>query len=274
MSSDANDAMCEPDRGPGSEGAAAAEQVTVVLELLWAGGLRGKLSRPTRGPKPGLTLDRIVNTAITVADADGLGALSMRRVARELRVGTMSLYRYVPGKAELLELMLDAVSDPGKAIARSESKDWRGMLEVVARDTCDRYLAHPWLLGVNWSRPVLGPHGLAGIEFLIGRLAGLGLSDQERIAVVLTIDSFVTGLARSRLHHAAAIEESGLSDEEFWSRHLPVLEQAMATGDYPAMASLSADAFGMSWEESFDWGLQRLLDGIDTLIRSRVPADH
>jgi AcrR family transcriptional regulator len=253
----------EPDAAP-DPGAAAAHQVSVTLELLWGTGLRRG-----RGPKPGLTLDQIVSTAIMIADTDGLDALSMRRVARELRVGTMSLYRYVPGKAELLDLMLDAVSDPGKAIAKSQGKEWRGMLEMVARGTRDMYLAHPWLLRVNWSRPVLGPHSLAGLEFVIAGLDGLGLSDQERVAVVVTVDSFVTGLARSRLQHSAVIEETGLSDEEFWTRHFPVLERAMASGDYPAMAALSADAFGLSWEENFEWGLQRLLDGIEALVGSR-----
>jgi AcrR family transcriptional regulator len=260
-----NDSTCEPESGPGSEGNAAAQHISLTLELLW-----GALERPTRGPKPGLTIDRIVSAAIAIADTDGLDALSMRRVARELRVGTMSLYRYVPGKAELLELMLDAVSDPGKEIARSQGRDWRGMLEVVARGTRDRYLAHPWLLGVNWSRPVVGPNGLAGLEFVIAGLDGLGLTDQERVAVVLTVDSFVTGLARSRLQHTAVIEETGLSDEEFWGRHFPVLERAMAGGDYPAMAALSEDSFSLGWDENFEWGLQRLLDGIEALVNSRA----
>jgi AcrR family transcriptional regulator len=259
------DPMDEPAHGPGSEASAAARHVSVTLELLWGVGLR-----PTRGPKPALTLDEIVSTAIMIADTDGLDALSMRRVARELRVGTMSLYRYVPGKAELLELMLDAVSDPCKGIALSRDKDWRGMLEAVARGTRDMYLAHPWLLGVNWSRPVMGPNSLAGVEFVVAGLDGLGLTDQERMAVLLTVDGFVTGLARSRLQHTAAIEETGLSDEEFWSRHLPVLESAMASGDYPAMSALSEDAFGLGWDESFEWGLQRLLDGIAALIESRA----
>jgi AcrR family transcriptional regulator len=259
-----SDSTCEPESGPGAEGSAAAKHVSVTLELLW-----GTLERSSRGPKPALTLDKIVSTAIAIADADGLDALSMRRVARELRVGTMSLYRYVPGKAELLELMLDAVSDPSKDIARSQGKDWRGILEMVARGTRDMYLAHPWLLGVNWSRPVLGPNGVAGMEFVVGSLDGLGLTDQERVALVITVDSYVTGLARHRLQHTAAIEETGLSDEEFWARHLPVLERAMRSGDYPAMAALSADAFGMSWDDNFEWGLQRLLDGIEALVTAR-----
>lgn len=257
----------DPNHDPESAPSAAAEQVSLVLELLWGAG-----ERRGRGPKPGLTLDQVIGTAIAIADTDGLDALSMRRVARELRVGTMSLYRYVPGKAELLDLMFDAVSDCGKEIARSQGKDWRGMLEVVARGTRDRFLAHPWLLQVNWARPTVGPNSLAGFEFVLSGLDGLGLTDRERVAIVVTIDGFVTGLARSRLQHSAVIEETGLSDEEFWTQHSPVLERAMASGAFPALAGLSEDSFGMSWDDNFEFGLQRLLDGIEALIEAR--RDH
>jgi AcrR family transcriptional regulator len=241
-----------------------ADHVSLSLTLLW-----GTRERRTRGPKPALTLDQIVSAAIAIADIDGLDALSMRRVARELRVGTMSLYRYVPGKGELLDLMLDAVSDPGKEVAQSQGRGWRGMLEVVARCARDRYLAHPWLLQVNWSRPVVGPSTLAGLEFVLGGLAGLGLTDQERVTAVITIDGFVTGVTRSQLQHAAAVEATGVSDEEFWGRHYPVLEKAMASGDYPAMAALAEDAFNLGRDETFGWGLQRVLDGIEALVDAR-----
>ena len=99
--------------------------VSRSLELLWGLG-----ERPSRGPKPGLTLDRIVTAAVAVADAEGLGALSMRRVATDLGVGTMSLYRYVPGKAELLDLMLDKVAE-FDADAHPEEK----LAELVAGST-------------------------------------------------------------------------------------------------------------------------------------------
>jgi AcrR family transcriptional regulator len=247
-----------------SAGQNAADHVSVSLELLW-----GTRERAARGPRPGLSLDQIVTAAIMIADADGLDALSMRRVARELRAGTMSLYRYLPGKAELLDLMLDAVSDPGKEVARSHGKDWRGMLEVVAHCTRDRYLAHPWLLHINWSRPVVGPNTLAGLEFVLGGLSRLGLTDQERLTVVITLDGFVIGVTRSQLHHAAAVETTGVSDEEFWTRHYPVLGKAMASGEYPTMAALSEDTFSLGWDETFDWGLQRVLDGIEALVESR-----
>lgn len=245
----------------------AADRLGRSLRLLWE-----PPDRPTRGPKPALTLAQIVDTAISVADADGLDALSMRRVARELGVGAMSLYRYVPGKAELLDLMLDRVSDPREQIAAAEGKDWRGILEVVASHGRHLYLSHPWLLQVNWSRPVLGPNTVAGLEFVVASLAGLGLTDQERINLLITIDGYVVGATRGEIMYSRAVLETGLSDEEFWGRQSPVLERAMCSGQYPAMAGLSEDAFGRGWDESFEWGLQRVLDGIEALVSSRPPA--
>jgi AcrR family transcriptional regulator len=240
----------------------AVEQVRRSIELLWRGG-----ARPARGPKPGLTLDEIVRVAIAVADRDGIDGLSMRRVAGELGAGTMSLYRYVPGKAELLALMLDKVSDPHLDIGG----DWRAVVDRAARGSYGLYLAHPWLLQVNWTRPVMGPNTLAGMELFMRALDGLGLTDKERLSVVMLVDAFVVGQARQRIQYEAVVAESGISDEEFWGQQYPFLEKAMLSGDYPAMAALGADTFDVGWEESFDFGLGRLLDGVAALVASRKP---
>lgn len=247
------------------------EQLRRSIDLLWGDG-----ARPPRGPKPSLTLGRIVAAAIALADREGIGGLSMRRVAAELGVGAMSLYRYVPGKAELLALMLDKVSGPGEAVTRAAGAGWRAVLAAVARDSYRRYLRHPWLLQVNLSRPVLGPNSIAGFEAVVAGLDGLGLTSQERIAIITTLEGFVTGVARQRIQHCAAIAETGVSDEEFWAEHQAVLVQAMESGDYPAMAALNADAFDLGWDDSFEFGLHRLLDGFAALIESRrqpAPAD-
>lgn len=240
------------------------EQLRRSIELLW-----GEWVRPARGPKPSLTLDRIVEAAIALADQEGIDALSMRRVATELGSGTMSLYRHVPGKAELLALMLDKVSGPGESAADVLARGWRAVIEAVARGSHRLYLGHPWLLQVNWSRPVLGPSTLASIDFIMRGLDGLPLTDQERVSVMIMIDSYVTGVARQRILSEALPAETGVTDEEFWRHHTPILEKAMASGDYPAVAALSEDAFSMGWDETFDFGLQRLLDGIAALIEAR-----
>lgn len=248
----------------GSDSEPAFDAVTHSLELLWR-----PRERPSRGPQPTLSLTEIVDAAIAVADADGFDALTMRRVAADLGVGTMSLYRYFPRKDVLLNLMLERVSDPGDAARRYAGLDWRRVLELHARDSRSLYLKHPWLLQVNWSRPLLGPNSLAGLEVLISRLDGLGLTDQERVAVLTLIDSYVTGSVRTEILYARAAEETGVGDDEFWARQLPYLEAAMMTGRYPAMAGLSEDAFEMGWVETFEWGLARLLDGLEALVKSR-----
>jgi len=263
---------------PATDGAAseavpepAFDAVTCSLTLLWQ-----PPGRPARGPQPTLNLDEIVAAAIAIADAEGLDALSMRRVANDLGVGTMSLYRYLPRKAVLINLMLERVSDPGDVAERYAGLAWRGVLEANVWETRTLYLTHPWLLQVNWTRPLLGPNSLVGLEYLVSRLDGLGLSDQERLTVLALLDSYVVGSVRSEILHARGAEETGVSDEEFWARQLPFLERAMASGRFPTMAALAEDTFDMSWEDTFGWGVARLLDGIERLVttrrRSRRPA--
>jgi AcrR family transcriptional regulator len=241
-----------------------AGDVKLTLELLW-----GTRERPSRGPKPGLTLDRILATAIGIADADGLEAVSMRRVAAELGMGTMSLYRYVPGKSELLDLMLDRVSDPGNAGDRMKGQDWRGVLETYASGLWDLYTSHSWLLQVNWARPLLGPSSLTGLELLLQGLRDTGLSDQERVMTIVVVESYVTGAARRNMHARIAAERTGLSEPEFWAAQTPALERALATGAYPELSVLAEDAFGASHEQTFAFGLARLLDGVEDLLERR-----
>src|SRR5690606_39154128 len=225
-------------------------------------------STPSRGPRRTLTLERIVETAITIADAEGLDALSMRRLARDLDVGTMSLYRYVPDKAVLLDLMLDRLSAPGPREDYAD-RPWREVLERNAVGGRELYLAHPWLMQVNWTRPVLGPSSTGGMELLMSQLAGLPLSDQEKMMIVSTVDGYVTGTVRQEIQYNAAVAEAGMSDEEFWSAQLPFLERAMNSGDYPTMAGMSEDTFDAGWEQTFRFGLRLLLDGLERELDRR-----
>lgn len=231
-------------------------------ELLW----RGREQAP-RGPKPGLTLDRIVDAAIALADAEGIDGLTMRRVAAQLGVGTMSLYRYVPGKAELLDLMFDRVSVPGDDTKKAVG--WRAAMEAIARDGRKRYLRHQWLLHVNWTRPVFGPNSLRDFQLTIAALDGLGLTDRERVKIIVALDSYVAGNVRQEILYANAPAETGISEEAFWAHQIPVLERAIDSGDYPHLATLDEDAFSGTNEDDFEFGLARLLDGVEKLIASR-----
>jgi len=237
------------------------------MELLWQD------KRPAgRGPKPGLTLDRIVTAAVELADREGLASLSMRKVAAELDVGTMSLYRYIPGKGELLDLMLDHVYGPPEMHDEHRGKDWRSIMELIARGTWDLYFSHPWLLQVNQARPILGPNALAGFNFALAGLDGLGLTGREKITVILAVDHYVTGTARTYVLEQQVIEESGISDEDFWAAQEPILSQAMASGKYPEIAALPEDVFNISGKEALEFGLTPLLDGLESFITGRRNA--
>jgi AcrR family transcriptional regulator len=235
------------------------------LQLLWQGR-----EQPSRGPRPGLTLEGIVTAAVALADREGLGALSMRRVAAELGVGTMSLYRYVPGKGELLDLMLDHVNGLGDEDPSAfQGRGWREALEMTGLGTFRLYLRHPWLLQVNQTRPLLGPNSLLSFDVALSALEGLGLNGQEKVSVITVLDSYITGIARSHILQQQAAEQTGISDEEFWEAQTPILELAMKSGCYPHVFGLDDDAFRISQEDIMRFGLERLLDGLQSFIEAR-----
>ncbi|RBM17764.1 TetR/AcrR family transcriptional regulator [Streptomyces sp. PT12] len=235
------------------------------LELMWQGR-----ERATRGPKPALTLERIVGAAVALADREGLTALSMRRVAAELGVGTMSLYRYVPGKGELIDLMLDHLAAPDEEEERAlREAEWRPALEAVAWSTYRHYHDHPWLLQVNQARPLLGPNALRAFDASLAVLDGLGLSSPDKISIISAIDAYITGLARHYVLLRQANEESGITDEEFWAAQGPIMATAMNTGDYPHVFALDETAFARSTEDSIRFGLDRLLDGIEAYVAAK-----
>jgi AcrR family transcriptional regulator len=236
------------------------------LELLWR-----THEPPTRGPKPRLDLDQIVRAAIEVADAEGLATLSMRKVAERLGVGTMSLYTYVPGKSELLDLMLDA------AVAGSDEPEdgtWRERLERIARENWARYHRHPWLLEITMVRPVLGPNVIARYDHELAAVDGIGLTDVEMDAVVSLLAGHVEGAARRALESAHAERLTGVSDRDWWEARAPVLERLLDPSRFPTAVRVGAAAgeehnAAYAPEHSFEFGLQRVLDGVQALIDRR-----
>lgn len=235
-----------------------------VLALLWRTDQRDG----ARGPKPGLTIDRIVAAATALADAEGLAAVSMRRVADALGVGTMSLYRYVPGKAELLDLMFDAAV--GDAPEVPDEGGWREQLERLARRALDQYARHPWMLEVQSARPPLGPNVLDGYERLLRAVDGIGFTPAEMTAAVEAIDQFVRGSARA----AADVVEAakGMSEEQWWTAHQPFWEEVFDPSRYRAISGLYASGAYDAPEDAFAFGLARLLDGFEALLAGRRPG--
>jgi AcrR family transcriptional regulator len=234
----------------------------ISLKLLW-----GRNEPSARGPRPGLTVERIVEAAIELADAEGLEAASMRRVAERLGVGAMSLYRYIPGKAELLDLMFDAVhaGDPPPS-----GDSWRARLEHLARDSRDRIQRHPWVLQVVvGQRPPLGPNVLANYDAYLDAVSNIGLTPAEMVAATELVGNYVQGATRLAVEIAQAEDVTGVSDEEWWSERQSFWEEYFDPERY---AAISAVYEGGAYEDAldgFEFGLQRILDGIEALLAAR-----
>jgi AcrR family transcriptional regulator len=237
------------------------------LELLW-----GTPEEPTRGPRPALSVQRIVRAAIELADAEGLAALSMRRIAAALGAGAMSLYRYVPGKAELIDLMVDEVYAEDLAAVRTVEGDWRERLEEFGRHEWALYLRHPWMLQIAQGRPMLGPNSMASTDVTLLAVDGIGLDEHEMLAAVVMLSSFVAGLARTTIEAMQAAESTGVSDDEWWEVQGEYVGPAVVEGKFPMLSKVGEAGAFTSTFDNLEFGLQRVLDGLQVLIESRRGA--
>jgi AcrR family transcriptional regulator len=252
------------DKEGSGEGIEAAAR---TLELLW-----GVRKRPGRGPKRGLSVEKVVEAAVGIADEEGLEALSMRRVADRLGVGVMSLYTYVPGKAELTELMLDA------ALGEAEIPDgagggWRAGLELYARESWRLSHRHPWMLQLLSSgRGLLGPNQTAMLDSALHAVSGLGLTDREMVSLFFVVVGYVRGAAQTAVEGTHTEQATGVTDEQWWSSYGRLVAEYTADAErYPTLASLSSSAWTFDRPEAdFEFGLQRVLDGIEAFIRGRA----
>jgi AcrR family transcriptional regulator len=220
-----------------------------------------------------MTVPAIVEAAVAVADQEGLEGLSMRRVADRLGVGTMSLYRYVPGKAELLDLMLDAVSaETARPVHQPGA--WRDGLAQVARENLSLYRRHPWLLGVSTGRPPLGPNVIAKYDYELRAVEGVGLTDVEMDSVLTLVLGYIHGAAARAADAAAESSRTGISDQDWWDAYAPLLADVLDAQRYPLAArvgSAAGEEYGdpNGYGPAVEFGLQRVLDGIAALIAGR-----
>jgi AcrR family transcriptional regulator len=237
-----------------------------TLALLWRVPAAGR-----RGPRPGLDVDRLVEAATDVADREGLPAVTMRRLAQRVGVAPMTLYTYVPGKAELLDLMLDAAY---AAMPRTDTaaRPWRERVAAVADENRALFTAHPWLPLVSTARPPLGPGQMAKYEHELGAFDGLGLPDVDRDAALAHLLAFVRAHARDAAEAAAGRRDSAVDDEQWWARHAPLLARVLDPAAYPTAArvgSAAGAAHGSAWDADHAWsfGLRLVLDGLAALVR-------
>ncbi|MEV6393256.1 TetR/AcrR family transcriptional regulator C-terminal domain-containing protein [Streptomyces sp. NPDC051907] len=223
--------------------------------------------RRTASPAPGLTRERIVRAAVEIADAEGLAALSMRRIATALSTSTMALYRHVPGKAELIRLMTDAAC--GEKPLGPVPADWRTGLEQAARwlrDVCTR---HPWLAMAMASitRPVYSPNAMRYTEWVLCALRGTGLTPFQLIHVHLTLFAYVQAIAMAAELETQAEQDTGISDDEWMARNEPHFEAIVGGGNLPLLSTLFTEGgFDLDLETLFEFGLRRTLDGVAVMI--------
>jgi AcrR family transcriptional regulator len=225
--------------------------------VIWA-----RLDRSTRRPQPALTHDQIVQAAIEIADSEGVQALSMRKVAARLGSGTMSLYRYVPSKDDLLDLMVDAVVGEEELPGRP-SGDWRSELAGLARRTRRVARRHPWMLGFVLARPNLGPNALRQIEYAMTAVDGLGLHVDGMLDMVSAVNAFVIGFVQAELAEEEAQRRTGLNEEQWRDRMAPYMRQLIATGRYPFLERIVVEAEDFpDVDTTFERRLALVLDGL------------
>lgn len=244
------------------EPAAPQSLLPPSIELAW--GLR---HHGSRGPKRGLTLRAIVAAGITVAGAEGIESVSMKRVAAELGVGTMSLYRYVNAKDELLMLMVDAALGPPPSQAAA---DWRTGLSQWALGVRDAYRSHPWSLKVPITTPPLGPNNVAWMESALASMQDTALTEQQKLSTLLLVSGFVRNsatltadLQAGAEHRPANLTYGRILSQLIDANRFPAVHQAIASG--------SLDDEDEDFEFDFQFGLDRILDGVELLL-SRAPS--
>jgi AcrR family transcriptional regulator len=238
--------------------------------LLW--------SRPTRRPK--YTREQISATALAIADAEGIEAVTMRRIATDLGAGTMTIYHYVASKADLIALMLDAImAEQFAAPEDLPADDWRTALTAIAHRTRAMLRRHPWALtgfaGASGSGAA-GPQTLRHFEQSLAAVASTGLPPEDRMDLIAAVDDYVAGfvLKSDREPGLESVPESMAKEANEY------LDQLLDGGEYPHVAQLlgEGDRFaallrvGRAYDadQRFERGLRRLLDGVAAEIARTV----
>ncbi|WP_327392142.1 TetR/AcrR family transcriptional regulator [Streptomyces sp. NBC_01186] len=240
------------------------------VEAAW--GLR---ERPGRGPARGLDVTRIVTAAIGIADAEGLAALSMSRVAAEVGVSAMALYRYVESKDDLLILMEDAAIGPPQPGPDPE-RGWRAGMEHWTRAHRAVLRQHLWVVRIPIGTPPLSPHGVGWMEQALAYLRGTGLPAGEKLGALMTLNGYV----RSNVSLLADIEEATRAEGTEWEdverRYWRLLAELTASGPFPAIKELLASGElegppeADEMDGDFEFGMATILDGVAARIRTHA----
>ncbi|HEX3781967.1 MAG TPA: TetR/AcrR family transcriptional regulator C-terminal domain-containing protein [Pseudonocardiaceae bacterium] len=220
-----------------------------------------------------LSRERIVRAAIAIADAEGLATLSMRRVATDLDVATMSLYRHVPGKDELVELMADAAFAEQRLPA-TRPASWRASIHTAAHLAWSIFRRHPWAAEVlSLTRPQLLSNLLNYAEWVLSTLRELGLSTDDMMHTHLTLFGHIRGTALSLQSEVQAERDTGMTNEEWLDQDDSGMAAVIASGEFPTLIYITEHEFDFDLDRVFDFGLQRLLDGIEAKFGAGPSTD-
>ncbi|GAA2792118.1 TetR/AcrR family transcriptional regulator [Crossiella cryophila] len=214
-----------------------------------------------RARRPALTVERMVDAAVRVADAEGVDAVSMRRLATELETGTTSLYRQLSGKEDLLELMVDHVYGECE-LPEQPSGDWRADLHLVAIAGRRLMLRHSWLVSVLGSRPPIGPNALRHMDFALAAAHGATADVTEACGLVDAVSSLVLGGVVNEVAEREAQRRTGQDEQQWRDTVGPYIQQVVESGRYPEVTRRVLEATDRTHDQQFELGLELLLDGI------------
>ncbi len=224
--------------------------------------------RAARGPVPSHSREEIATAAVRLADSDGLEAVSMRALAVELGVGATSLYRYVARRDELVELMVDEVM--GSDLHFEFHGDWRQDLRSFAQGLRAMALRHPWMAVPSAGMRTFGPNEAGLYEQVLGTIDGLGLEIDEMLVMIETLGAFVRGRVLEELSEQEAVRRSGMDQQEWMQTQVPYIQSLVESGRYPLLTRVVLDARAPHdpdrLSHGFDLGLERVLDGLATMI--------
>jgi AcrR family transcriptional regulator len=232
---------------------------------------------PTMSPTPqrsgalkqALNRKRTLRTAIAIADTEGLDAVSMRRLAAELGVGPMSLYRHVSSKDELVTQMADEVfGEPELPVPGPEG--WRAKLELISRMQWELCRRHLWLpRAISFIRPLLVPNMMAHTEWTLRALDGLGLPMTTRIREALTLHALVLTVALSMADEVEAEQETGVTLDRWWLTQRKRADELLQSGRFPLLATVTGEEVS-DVDGLFEYSLARHLDGFATLVQDQA----
>ncbi|WP_371528480.1 TetR/AcrR family transcriptional regulator C-terminal domain-containing protein [Streptomyces sp. NBC_01283] len=242
--------------------------LSASLETAW--GLR---ERPSKGPKPGLSLDRIVDAGIAIAAAEGIGAVTMGRVAKALGASPMSLYRYVSARDELYVLMQDAATGfPPEMPAAITG--WRARLEWWARAQREVFRRNLWLVRIPITSPPVSPHSLEWMEQGLAALDGSGLEEGQKLSVLMLVGGFVRNEVVFMADLDTAMRAGGKEPDEVMRQYARTIDAltSIAPERFPALRrTLATGVLDVADAEDteFEFGIGRVLDGVAVLIGDR-----